>query len=302
MGVLDLIEKFGEAEDNLSSREIISPVHGNRKIATRLAGIVYQLTIPRVDNGWHKFTPIDYESARRIGEADPVEIDQYLRHLPRVRMVLVQRTGSDYLAIPLKQSKVVEDLYPVLLVDNAPMDFDTVIARYDGVRLWYHDLDPRNDPQKGEYLRESFQNSVKATDVRFSGLTFEEKSAYALRAQIEEQAREKTNEERVKEAVEHGGGEMLRLIEREDHFSVTYTVDGRQYTTRVTKDDSMAVVCAGFCLSGEDEKFDLKSLIPVLKEGHRDRHYFEVWNADDPNFYDPHRPGYNRDDEDEDDW
>lgn len=300
MGVLDLIDRLGEAEDNLSSREIVSPVHGNRKIATRLAGIVYQLKIPRVDNGWHKFVPLDYESAKRIGGADPVEVDQYLSHLPRVRMVLVQRTGSDYLAIPMKQSKVVEDLYPVLLVDNAPMDFDTVVARYDGVNLWYHDLDPRNDPQKGEYLRESFQNSVKSDEVRFSGLTFEEKSAYALRAQIEEQARVKTSEEKLKEAVEHGGGDMLGFVERQDHFSVTYTVDGRQYTTRVSKDEGMNVVCAGFCLSGEDEKFDLKSLIPVLKEGHRDNRYFEVWNADDPNYHDPHRA--NRDDDDEDDW
>lgn len=296
MSVLDLINKLGEVEDKLPTTEIVSPVYGNRKIATRLSGMVYQLNIPRLHPGWYKFRPLDHTRARKIGEADQMEIDQYLRKLPRVRMILIQREGPDYVALPCRQDKVGEDLYPLLLVDNAPMDFDTVIARYDGIRLWYHDLDSRNDPQKGEYLRGALNDFSHPDKVKFPGLTLEERCAYSLRFEIENRAKKKTAEEKLREAVEHGGGNMLRYVERADHYSITYTVDERQYTSRVRKDDGMQVVCAGFCLSGEDEKFDLKSLIPVLKQGHRDNEAFAVWDADDPHFRDPHRRDYHPDD------
>ena len=282
-GVLNLITRIGQKERKLSDLRIISPVCGNRQIATWIEGIIYRLNIARLNPGWYRFQSVDFTKASAKGTAELSEVETYLRKLPRLRMVLVQRENDTYWAMSLKQYNLDTDLCPVLLVDNTPMDFDTVLVRFDGARLWYQDIDPRNDPQRTEYLRHEWENHVEPDKLRFSGMVQEERLAYALRFQMDKEMQKKGKEARLRTAVEHGGGSLVSYIERADHFSVTYTVDGRQYTSRVTKDDSLSVLSAGICLNGQDTKFDLKSLIPVLKEGHRDRHYFEVFNPDDPN-------------------
>jgi hypothetical protein len=71
---------------------------------------------------------------------------------------------------------------------------------------------------------------------------------------------------RLRESLSHAGAQLVDYLERSDSFRVTFTVGGRQYTSSVNKND-LTVQAAGICLSGEDQKFDLSSLVGVLREG-----------------------------------
>lgn len=67
-------------------------------------------------------------------------------------------------------------------------------------------------------------------------------------------------------ALAHAGADLCDFTDVEDSYRVTFTVDGHRHVSVVSKAD-LTVQSAGICLSGEDEKFDLNSLVGVLREG-----------------------------------
>jgi hypothetical protein len=71
---------------------------------------------------------------------------------------------------------------------------------------------------------------------------------------------------RLRQSLSHAGAELVDYLERADSFRVTFTIGNRSYTSSVHKSD-LTVQVAGICLSGEDQKFDLSSLVGVLREG-----------------------------------
>jgi hypothetical protein len=66
-------------------------------------------------------------------------------------------------------------------------------------------------------------------------------------------------------ALEHAGAELKNYVERHDVYTVTYEVDGQWHVSAVAKKD-LSVQVAGICLSGEDQNFDLQSLVGVIRE------------------------------------
>ena len=235
--VLDLITKMGEKEDSLTEREFISPIFYNTQVATRVSGIIYKFKIKKVIPGWYKFKLIDSKRARRTGEADFAEIDGYFKHLDKVRMILTFRKDDVYLALPEKNNKFgleATKLIPVFLFDDSVMDFDKVLTRTDGVNFWFESVDMGNDPMKADFLRTELEKLTEPDKIRYSGLTFEEKAAYAIRTGLDKKFNENRKERVLRSDVEHAGGKFLRFTERKDHFSVTYKVEGEEYTSYVT--------------------------------------------------------------------
>jgi hypothetical protein len=127
-----------------------------------------------------------------------------------------------------------------------------------------------------------------------SGLTAEERTAYGLNywpiVQAEIEARRDRVEERLQEALAHAGAELRGYLERDDSYRIDFDVGGARHVSVVSKQD-LSVQVAGICLSGEDQKFDLASLVGVLREaqeqgevprvgadnrGMREEHYWDV--------------------------
>ena len=271
--VLDLISKIGKQESSLTQRTFVSPNFNNDTVATRVEGIVYTFSVPKKE-GWFKFQPLNSKKARVVGPAELDEIEGYQKQLGKVRVVLVMKQQDMFMGIPDKTNNFglgFNNLMPVYLCGDYPSDFDRIIARYDGANLWYERVDTGNDPAKGDYLRECMAKVVLPKDIKFSGLTMEEKHAYAMRLTFDRKLVEDQKKDQLKQDVEFAGGKFIGFSEKSDHFAITYMVDGQQFTTRVTKDPRRMVVSAGLCLAGNDRKFDLKSLVTVIREAQERR-------------------------------
>lgn len=289
--VLDLIEQLGNTANTLNERVFVSPVYKNRWVATRIDKIIYRFEIPRLSPGWYKFRPTSQNTAKKIGDADLMSVEKYLKLFDKLRLIMIKREGNVIFGIPFKTNKFnfnMSQIFPVYLaLDDMAIDFDEILCRFDGVNVWYEQVPMNNDPARSEYLRESLFNKLNPNDVEFQGLRFEDKIAYGIRYQLileEEEKLKKAAEKRllkntkyrIQKAVEHSGGRFKDYTERGSNFSVTYDVDGETYTSTVAKDKNLTVLTAGFCLSGHDRDFDLTSLISVIREGH-DRGLIYRW-------------------------
>ena len=156
--------------------------------------------------------------------------------------------------------------------------FETLQCRFDGGRLWFDRLDMQADPMLGEYLRSELAQKTPPTELDRPGMKPEHRAVYELnyfvrhlqkaaeRRAIKRWSPRDDIAGRLGETLSHAGAKLLDYVERNDGCRVTFTVDGQRYTSSVNKDD-LSLQVAGVCLSGEDAKFDLSSLVGVLREG-----------------------------------
>jgi hypothetical protein len=280
--VLELIKKIGEQETSLKNKEFVSPVFYNDYVATKILGILYKFKIKEKTPGWYNITPIDTKTAKTTSSANHQQISTYLSKLPKLRLVLVLRKNNVFLAIPEKNNNLglnFRQTIPVFLFDDTIQDFEKIICRYDGSNFWFEQVDNSNDLSKSFYLREQLSKFKKIETLNYLGLTFEEKYAYSLRFELDKHLVINAKKENLKKDVEHAGGEFISFLEKNDYYSVTFFVDGNKYTSNVSKDPKHSIITAGICLSGEDSKYDLKSLITVMREGQIERKIHRLNNV-----------------------
>ena len=154
------------------------------------------------------------------------------------------------------------------MVEEA-QQFDVVRARFDGTSFWFESLDASRNPGTAAYLRQQLQQETEPNHLDRPGLTPEERLAYSLCLVQETAARQPATAadpaRRLREALAQAGAEMVDYLERDDSYRVTYNIGGQQHVSAVRKND-LTIQVAGICLSGEDQKFDLTSLVGVLRE------------------------------------
>jgi hypothetical protein len=268
----DVFERLAAAEQCFLANEFLAPVICGSQVQVRIAGIICKLKVQPVDfEGWGIFRPISYNEARLVRPCRLAERQRYLELFPLVRLVLAGRQNDQWFALPAHQADTrfrVEGLIPVRLVEDAQL-FEVVESRFDGAQFWYAGSDPRLDPATAAFLRQALDQMVHPDKLSRPGLTPEERAAYTTnywpRYEASEEARRSREEVRLRQAVEHAGGQLKGYLERQDVYTVTYEVDGQRHVSAVSKKD-LSVQVAGICLSGQDEKFDLHSLVGVIRE------------------------------------
>ena len=270
-----LIDKLAAEENKLLSAEFIAPCVGNGKVQTRIAKILYTFTIKPCDfEGWGIFKPINEKQAAFIEEPNLPIICEYLKNFPSLRFrIIYPLQGQSWLAYPINEANMMQRCgyckpVAVHLVAEAAQ-FEVVIARTDFAAWWFDECDRRSDVMVTQSLREQLERVTPPQELHFKGMTPEMRTAYDLATQQAQEFsalhRQKRDEKRLKEALKMAGGGLQQWSDRQDYWVVEWTTsNGEQHTSAIFKND-LTVMSAGICLSGEDEKFDLQSLVGVVE-------------------------------------
>jgi hypothetical protein len=269
MGIHDLLDKMESAERAFLDSEFLAPVLPGGLVRVRIAGLVCTLRVAGpVEPGWAILKPLSLHRAKIVDRPGLGQVRDYLALFPAVRLVLVARAGPDWLAVPAHWGDARFQFAGPARVHLATgvEPFQRIIARYDGTRFWFEGVDRRRSPAIAAYLQEALQAETPPAELHKPTLTAEERDAYRLLYEAVEAARRDRVELRLAEALAHAGAELSSYIEREDVYTVTYTVDGQLQRSTVRKDD-LTVAVAGICLAGQDRRFDLQSLVGVIREG-----------------------------------
>jgi hypothetical protein len=265
--VFDLLDRLATAEERFRRREFLAPALPGGVVHVRLEGIVCQMRVTGDFRGWGVFRPTGSATATLVRPATLAEQRRYLDLFPHRRVILCHGMPSGWQAWPAHHGDHRfgdPRLLPVQMVEEA-QPFDVAETRFDGLQSWFEQLDPRADPRIAAYLRESLDAMRPPEQVTHRGLSGEEHTAYQILFALRQEATRDRTEDRLRAALDHAGAELLGYVERKDGFRVQYTVDGARHQSVVNKDD-LSLQLAGICLSGEDQHFDLASLVGVLRE------------------------------------
>lgn len=278
MSVRHLLDKMEAAEEAFLKAEFLAPVTAGGSVRVRIAGVICTLrVVGDAGPGWAILKPLALDRARVVAQPSPAQVRDYLALFPAVRLILTSHAKGCWLAMPARAGDSrfrIEGPIPIHLVAGAEA-FQQAISRFDGQTFWFQEVDRRRNPAVAAYLREALAAGTPPGALRKPTLTAEERAAYAWAYGAIEAARRDRQEERLREALAHAGAEMTSYVERGDSYTVAYTVDGRPHRSTVRRDD-LTVLAAGICLAGQDRRFDLASLVGVLREAQRGRRLVRV--------------------------
>lgn len=296
-GFDSLLRSLAAKEDAFLGREFLAPAVTRGSVHVRIGGVICRMSVePKDFVGCGIFQPYSHTVARLVRRASLTERRKYLELFPAVRLILCRRAANAWLASAGSFGDgrfEVDGLVPVLLCDEVQV-FDCIRARYDGRSFWFDEVDVRHDPGASAYLREAVATRIPPMELSRKGITAEERAAYELmycqtvlpenqvdensqfpgrnpphrrrgRRQPDPSQSMDPTADRIAASLSHAGARLVEYLERGDSYRVTYLVDGRRYTSSVSK-QGLGVQVAGICLSGEDAQFDLASLVGVLRE------------------------------------
>lgn len=274
----DLLAKTIAKELDLRSKEFLAPYTEHCKTAVvKMDGVNYKFRIVGFQgSGFGVFAPIDPTCARFARDGDFAQVQQYLELLPQVHMILVCETDLGWCGYPFNiesaQKKLGVDCEIIIRNISDVERFDVVSVRCDGTSFWYHEPFAGADPVKANELRECFAMRTKPLQMavrrnRMKGVTPEEKKAFEMALDSWRTFQKQTTEGRVKELLARGGADLDNYVIRGNQIEITWQAKGgAYYKSRVNK-ETLDVVSAGICLNSADNRFHLKDLPGIIRQG-----------------------------------
>jgi hypothetical protein len=267
---LNLINALIHEEAALRGQVFLAPMLGRGRARIRVRGLVYELDVVGARSGWWMCRMLDAHRADLADVAQPWQRGAYLALWPTLRLVLVEPLhGADWAAVAFNPSDAFQRFairgpLVVRLVEGGQR-FERVIGRVEGATVWYDEPDRRADPLLAEALRDAL--AAGKVSPQLAGLGPGEQAGYALLAErhvAAAAAREAARAERgLRDALMVGGARLVGYEASECGLRVTWERGGQRSVTLVSA--SLDVVSAGICLSGEDQRFDLASIVGVVQ-------------------------------------
>lgn len=259
-----LIDTLAHAEAALRGQLFLAPMLARGRARLRVGGLLHELAVAGAQPGWWLCRALDTTRAAAVEPAPPWLRGAYLALWPALRLVLAERLrDGDWVALPFNPADALQRFglrgpLVVRLVEGG-QPFERVVGRVEGATIWYDAPDRRGDPQLAERLRAAL--AAGELTPALAGLSPGERAAYALLAARHAVAH---TEQRLRAALELGGARLLGYEPCAAGLRVLWERDGRRSTTLVGA--NLDVIAAGICLSGEDQRFDLASIVGVVHD------------------------------------
>lgn len=263
-----LLDRVAAAERDFLKAEFLAPVLKGGQVRVRIEGLVLTLKVAgSYEPGWAILKPLSMDRAAILRKPGLPQIRGYLGLFPSVRLLLLTRGDAEWSAVQAQAGDNrfrIDGAVPVhLAVGVEP--FERIIARFDGARFLFQEVDRRRSPAIAAYLREALQSGIPPDQLRKPTLTAEEREAYRRVFQALEEAKRNRVEIKLGDALSRADSALQSYIEHEDVYTVSFSANGQTHRATVRKDD-LTVISAGLCLSGQDQRFDLQSLVGVIRE------------------------------------
>lgn len=268
-----ILSQLAALEAQLLDTQFLAPCVRGGKVQIRVGSMIYTFQ-PQPHNfeGWAIFGPINEKIAAVVDEPNLPQLAEYLQLLVPIRLQLAcVLQGQTWLAYPVNESDVKQRTgfaKPVLVyLVTGGSQFDSIVARWDGRSWWFEEIDRRADPLPSEELKAALKKLILPEEVRFKGMTPEMRTVYELAMQnVKDFDPKILDERRLQRALKMGGGELWDFCDRNDYWLVEWTSrNGERHSSAIAKND-LTVMSAGICLSGDDMKFDLQSLVGVVED------------------------------------
>ena len=264
--IKDIFESIKEQEKIFLESYLLAPIFKDRKVSATIAGFSTTLRVMgAVEPGWAIIKPLSLTKAKVVRKPEPAEIISYLDKLPKVSFILAKKYEDEWFGFPAYEyhSKL-GNLSPWnmrQINEGRGAKFCQIVTGYDGKNFWFLSPDFKRHPFIAEFLQDNLRERTPVKKLTGQGLTPQEKLVYRIALDMEKEP----VEEMLKRFVSHGGGKLYSFTDRGDSYTIRFSIAGEVVSATVKKD--LEIISAGFCLSGEDNKFDLASLVSVVKEG-----------------------------------
>ena len=233
------------------------------------------------ENGWYQVELGD--QVKILNKVDEIDIDKIMENLPLIRGY----TLADSI-VPLHFDSVkfrygYSESVPVHFIASQLWDI-VKTRRWEDGRLFYQGLDYSSDTSVVEKVRERLETEKPLKGIK--GLTPELRYVYlVLRLQrdnyraleelkklkLSKEEKEKRLQEfqetlpgRILKTVEEAGGKLIRWNKQgTDKVVVVWKSGGQTVNSLIDLD--FRVLEAGYCLSGEDKRHSLGSIVPLAQ-------------------------------------
>ena len=233
-----------------------------------------------VENGWYRVRIGNLVSCE--GPASPLEIEEVLKDKKKYLGIAL---GGEI--VPWNFENFYRQGFGETLKVNfldAPAWELVKFAQWEDGRFYYAGVDYKSSRKIINQVKESFETGKNLNEIK--GITPEIRYYFLLislqhqsfrqlqgieKMKLSQGEREKRLREfqesfagRLQKTVEQAGGKLVKFSKRgHDRYTVTWKI-GDQRVTSIIKDD-MKIYSAGFCLSSQDKRHTMSSLVVLAR-------------------------------------